>query len=85
MHDCILFAEDGSVKLMQVKDDQRAININVPDSFSYIGYDIKRFIDMEGDDAAVYLIASTSVVNYEAGLAAIYELKPKPYETLSKE
>lgn len=46
--DCILFKDDGTTKLMKVKDGQLNVNIIEPHSDSYTGYPIKQFAERSG-------------------------------------
>lgn len=78
--DCILFKDDGTTKLMKVKDGQLNVNIIEPHSDSYTGYPIKQFAERSGNDWIIYLIASLDHISDGEILHAIRELRPQPIE-----
>lgn len=82
MPDCIIFKDDGTTKLMQVKHDQKSVNIAIPDSLNYIGYDIRHFTHKVGSDGLVYLIASLDPVEERLVIDALNQHRPQPIEWL---
>ncbi|WP_418156826.1 hypothetical protein RA290_05600 [Pantoea agglomerans] len=84
MMDCILFKDDGTTKLMKVKDGQLNVNIPNPGSDTYTGYPIKHFDNQSGNDRIVYLIASLDPVSEGEILDAINSLRPQPIELIQK-
>jgi hypothetical protein len=76
--------DDGTTKLMKVKDGQWNVNIADPDSESYTGYPIKHFWHPSENDRIVYLIASLDPVSDGEVLEAINKLRPQPIELIQK-
>jgi hypothetical protein len=82
--DCILFKDDGTTSLMKVKDGQLAVNIPIPNSMDYIGYDIRHFSQQSGNDRIVFLIASLDHIDDGVVMHAINEHEPQPIELFQK-